>query len=120
MNAHLLAQDSYAATAASVRTPRATEYALLARTTHALTHADGFAALVRALHDNRRLWTTLAADVAEPGNGLPQELRARLFYLSEFTAHHSRKVLAGEADAGALIAINTAVMRGLAGEEAKA
>ena len=114
MNAHLLAQDTYAASAAPVRTPRALEYDLIARNTSALKHAATFAALTKALHDNRRLWTALAADVAEPDNGLPRDLRARLFYLAEFTAHHSRRVLAGEADASALIDINTAVMRGLA------
>ncbi|MCV2867048.1 flagellar biosynthesis regulator FlaF [Defluviimonas sp. WL0002] len=114
MNAQILAQGSYADSASSVRTPRIIEYDLLARTTRALKCADGFAALADALHENRRLWTALAADVAEPTNGLPAELRARLFYLFEFTAHHSRRVLAGQADASALVEINTAVMRGLA------
>jgi flagellar protein FlaF len=55
----------------------------------------------------------LAADVAEPDNGLPQELRARIFYLAEFTADHSRKVLRGGETVDALVDINTAMMRGL-------
>jgi flagellar protein FlaF len=75
------------------------------------------APLVRALDDNLRLWTTLAVDVADEGNGLPRELRARLFYLAEFTRAHTRKVLKGEAAAGVLVEINTAVMRGLAARE---
>lgn len=114
MNAHIPAHASYTASAAPVRTPRATEYDLLARTTGALLRARGFAALAKALHDNRRLWTALSADVVEPTNGLPAELRARLFYLAEFTAHHTRRVLSGEGDVAVLIDINTAVMRGLA------
>lgn len=73
----------------------------------------GFNALVRALHDNRALWTALAADVAIGTNGLPRSLRAQIFYLAEFTVHHSRRVLAGEAGADVLVDINTAVMRGL-------
>ena len=115
MNAHLLAQGLYAASAAPVRTPRAVEYDLLSRVTRALRQAHDFAALATALHENRRLWTTLSADVAEPGNGLPRELRARLYYLSEFTAHHSRRILSGNGDVSVLVEINTAIMRGLAG-----
>ena len=65
--------------------------------------------------DNARLWSTLGADVADPGNGLPQKLRAQLYYLFEFTAQHSRLVLDGSAGAEVLIDINTAVMRGLRG-----
>lgn len=121
------ARAAYAAPALPTRTARGTEYELFARVTHRLTAAAaeggaGFAALVRALHDNRRLWTTLAGDVADPANGLPAALRARIFYLAEFTQLHSRKVLAREAGPDVLIDINTAVMRGLraggAGEEA--
>ena len=75
-------------------------------------------ALARAIHDNRSLWTALAADVAIETNPLPRPLRAQIFYLSEFTAQHSRKVLAGDASVDVLIDINTAVMRGLRGEGA--
>lgn len=116
-----LARAAYARPDAPARSPRAVEYAAFARVTHAL--AEGWAArsvrpaaLAQALHDNGRLWRTLAADLAEPGNALPAELRARLFWLHEFTALHSRKVLDGKADAGVLIDINTAVMRGLRGD----
>ncbi len=75
-----------------------------------------FRALAEALHENRTLWTHLAAEVADDDNELSQDLRARLFYLAEFTAHHSRKVLRGEADVAPLIEVNTAVMRGLSGK----
>lgn len=54
--------------------------------------------------------------MAAPGNGLPQDLRARLFYLYQFTEHHSGKVLADQGSVDVLIDINTAVMRGLRGE----
>jgi flagellar protein FlaF len=76
----------------------------------------GFAALVRALHDNRSLWTTLAADVAVETNELSKPLRAQIFYLAQFTTEHSRRVIAGDATVDILIDINTAVMRGLRGE----
>jgi flagellar protein FlaF len=104
-----------------MRSPRSVEYDLLAQVTRrmrlAWTGRDGdFPALVRAVTDNLTLWSTLAADVALPGNTLPAALRARLFYLYEFTARHSRAVLDGKASAEVLVDINTAVMRGLRGE----
>ena len=123
MNAPNLAQTAYAAPTAPTRTGRGLEYDLFARITHRIKSAaesDGRrakGAMIRALYDNRRLWTVLATDVADPGNRLPADLRARLFYLNEFTQTHSRKVLAGEASAEVLIDINTAVMRGLRAEQ---
>lgn len=117
-----MARAAYASPATPIRTLRDIEYEALARVTRRLKQAasrgdGGFPALAEALHDNRLLWTALAADVAGDGNGLPNELRARLFYLAEFAMAHGRKVLGGVADPQVLIDINTAVMRGLRGEE---
>ncbi len=116
MNANQLARQAYGT--APIRTPRQAEYQVLSTVTARLGAADAqgdFPRLVGALHDNGRLWTRLAADVANAANGLPQELRARIFYLAEFTRAHTRRVLKGEAEAQALIDINTAIMRGLSG-----
>ncbi len=111
----------YARPESPQKTPRAIEYELLARVTQALTSAWGtrkenFSGLMTALDDNMRLWATLAADVAEPTNGLPAPLRAQLFYLYEFSLQHSRSVREGTASVEVLIDINTAVMRGLRGD----
>lgn len=118
MNALSMAKTAYSKPGQPTRTLRGTEYELFARITHRLksasaTERPGFSTLARALHDNRSLWTILAADVADKENGLPPNLRAQLFYLSEFTAQHTSKVLAGDATADVLIDINTSVMRGL-------
>ena len=118
MNATTLAKTAYAASGQPTRTLKSTEYEVFARITHRLKSAQalgptGFSSLAGAIYENRRLWTTLAADVSDPDNGLPANLRARLFYLSEFTQEHSRKVLAGKANADILVEINTAMMRGL-------
>lgn len=118
MNALHLAKTAYAANQTPIRTDRGTEYEIFAAITHRLKSAAdngraGFAALAQAVHENRRLWTILAADVAETGNGLPQDLRARIFYLAEFTSQYSSKVLSEGADAQVLVEINTAIMRGL-------
>ena len=120
VNAMEMARRAYGTQSAPVRTERGTEYALFAQITQRLKAAgsaggDGFPALAQAVNENPRLWTTLAASVADGDNALPADLRARLFYLAEFTFEHSRKVLRGEADTGALVEINLAVMRGLGG-----
>ena len=118
MNALNMAKTAYATTQSPIRTPRSTEYEAFARITHRLKDAStkgraGFARLAEAIHSNRRLWTLLAGDVADNGNGLPRELRAQIFYLAEFTNHHSTLVLNGEGDVDVLVEINTSIMRGL-------
>jgi len=72
-----------------------------------------FPKYVHALNDNLRLWLLLASDVADADNELPQQLRAQIFYLAEFTQQHTLKALRKEVDAEALIDINTSVLRGL-------
>lgn len=117
-----LAQTAYAAAATPVRTQRGTEYAAFQTVTARLNHAcrAGAPMTERAavLHENRKLWTILASDLADSDNGLPQSLRAQLFYLAEFSLLQSRKALNEAAALGALVEINTAVMRGLSGREA--
>ncbi len=114
-------RSPYSRPEAPQKTPRALEYDLLARITQRLTAAwaqrrTNYAAMLTALDDNLRLWSVLAADVAESSNGLPAKLRAQLFYLYEFTAKHSRSVRDDGASIEVLVDINTAVMRGLRGD----
>lgn len=121
MNTLNMARRAYGGVETPVRAPRKTEYDLFARVTQRLSaaaanRAGDFPAFAAAVHDNTVLWRTLASDVADPENGLPQQLRAQLFYLYEFTAEHSRKVLGGEGGIEVLVDINTAVMRGLRGD----
>jgi len=116
------ARSAYGRYDAPARTPRSIEYELLARVTKKLATAaarktEDYPGFVAALNDNNRLWSTFGAEVAGPDNGLPAPLRAQLFYLYQFTAEHSRAVLSNKASVDVLVDINTAVMRGLRGEE---
>ena len=118
MNAQTMARMAYAQSAAPTRSERGTEYEIFVRATRALKAAEargkaGFKDLAQAIYENRRLWTTLAIDVADQGNTLPGDLRARIFYLAEFVDQHSSNVLAQKADTGVLLEINAAIMRGL-------
>jgi flagellar biosynthesis activator protein FlaF len=108
--------------ARSLKTPRDLEYEVFARITgqlvSALTASDRqiTPALATALHENRRFWTVLAIDLADPNNAFPKELRARLFYLAEVILAATDRILAGSDEGNLLIDLNTAVMRGLRGE----
>ncbi|GLS85180.1 flagellar biosynthesis regulatory protein FlaF [Cypionkella aquatica] len=121
MTAHFTAARSvYARPEAPQKTPRSLEYDLLARITQRLTQAaaarrENHPGFIAALDENLRLWSTLAADVADAGNTLPQKLRAQLFYLYEFTSLHSRAIRNDKGSVEVLVDINTAVMRGLRG-----
>ncbi len=119
-----LARNGYKNSIKSTGSARGIEYQIFARVTQDLSNKDKdapdyFPKLSEALHKNLRLWTILAADVANDNNALPVELRSRLFYLAEFTRQHTAKVYAGEADTDILIEINTSVMRGLRTDNAQ-
>lgn len=120
MNAYT---HGYGGAAAPLRDPRGIEYDAFARVTRALKGAEAlrdtaFASYVRALHDNQRLWSVLAIDLARAENTLAPALKAQLFQLYKFTVQHTAKALKKEASLDVLIDINTAVMRGLRGEAA--
>lgn len=111
-----MAQRAYRKTFESVATPRSLEFQVMARITHRIKKAvqtRDRQALIEAMHDNRVLWNTLAADVALPGNALPDELRALILYLAEFTTHQTRKVLRKEDNAVPLLEVNAAILGGL-------
>ncbi|MEP4195460.1 MAG: flagellar biosynthesis regulator FlaF [Aliishimia sp.] len=110
-----MAQRAYAPNRESIRSPRSIEYEVIARITHRLKKAitdDNKVMLIESIYENRRLWNLLAADVASPENGLPTDLRARIFYLSEFVNVHSRKVLRNETTAVSLLEINAIILGG--------
>lgn len=123
MNALIHPKSGYSRPDANLRPMRSIEYEALARATRKLSQSwqdrkSDFPALVQALSDNLGLWSTLAADVASPGNALPSTLRAQLFYLYEFCEVHTRRVLDGTGSVDVLIDVNTAIMRGLRGKGA--
>ncbi len=122
MNVVERAREGYGRNAVPIRSHRAAEYEAIARISHrlraaALNRSTNYAEFVSALSENSKLWTTLAVDVAQAENNLPQELRARLFWLAEFTAHETRRLLRNEGDVGILIEINAAVLQGLRAQE---
>ena len=114
-----MAQRAYSSAFENVSTPRSVEFQVIARITHRLKKAiksNDRRALIEAMHENRLLWNVLATDVALPENGLPDQIKARILYLAEFTTVQTRKVLKKEADAIPLLEINAAILGGLQSE----
>lgn len=121
MNAHAKALAAYGTPTNAHKTPRSIEYDVFAQITARLRDAraggsKSFPQLVSALHQNRKLWSELAFDLASPGNQLPDGLRAQLLGLAQFTLNHTDAVVKGMADAEVLIDLNIAIMRGLKGQ----
>ena len=122
MNAVERAKEGYGINAVPIKSHRAAEYETIARISHRLraatiTQRTNFPEFVSALNENSKLWTTLAVDVANPENGLPRDLRARLFWLAEFTEKETRRILRDGGVVAVLIELNAAFLQGLRGQE---
>lgn len=120
MTRYNLALNAYSTSGVGTRSPRSTEYEVFSRITRGLKTADeakssNYPRFVEALNENRKLWTLVAGMVAESDNKLAQELRARLFYLAEFTSKHTQDVLQKGSGIAPLLEINALVMNGLRG-----
>lgn len=112
------ALKGYAEHATSTKSGRRSEYEVIAKVTQqlrdrAVDSKTNFPAFADALHLNQKLWTALVVDVADEANPLPEDLKARIIYLAEFTRHHSRRILRDKASVLPLLEINMAVLRGL-------
>jgi flagellar protein FlaF len=121
MNAHAQAIAAYGTPTNAHKTPRSIEYDVFAQITAKLRDGEAggsraFPQLAAALHENRRLWSELAYDLAAPGNQLPHALKAQLLGLAQFTLNHTDAILLNKADVSVLIELNIAIMRGLKGQ----
>lgn len=115
-----LARNSYEDSLQSTGSARGIEYQLFARVTRQLSDKDDtafdfMAKRNEALFNNLRLWTKLSIDVSHEKNELPDQLRANILYLAEFTRHQTSKIYQQEATPDVLVEINTSIMRGLRG-----
>ncbi|HEY2104884.1 MAG TPA: flagellar biosynthesis regulator FlaF [Caulobacteraceae bacterium] len=105
--------------------PRDAEYRLFGQVTRALMDAaaaapDDLQTKINALDWNRRMWSTMAADCAQPENALPPALRAQIISLSMWVGRYSSQVMRGKEPIDALIDINRIMMQGLANRPAAA
>ncbi len=111
--------QAYHQAATRAESPRQTEYRLFAQVTMALMEAaktdpGDVAARVDALDWNRRVWTALSDDCANPANALPAPLRASIISLAIWVGRHTSAVIRRREEIEPLIEINRLIMQGLA------
>lgn len=116
---------AYQQTSARAETPRQAEYRLFAQVTMALISASkldrtDIVGRMDALDWNRRLWSALGADCADPSNQLPAETRAGILSLALWVGRYTTDVIAGRDDIQDLIDVNRMIMQGLSGESVAA
>jgi flagellar protein FlaF len=117
--------QAYHKAATRAESPRQTEYRLFAQVTLALMEAaradpSDIAARVDALDWNRRVWTVLGEDCANPANGLPAPLRASIISLSMWVGRHTSAVIRRHEEIEPLINVNRMILLGLAPQAATA
>lgn len=112
--------QAYKQAAQRAENPREAEYRLFGQVTRALMDVAGaeadFKGRVDALDWNRRLWSALATDCAEPTNVLPAPLRAQIISLSLWVGRHTSAVIRREDEIEPLIEVNRMMMQGLSGQ----
>lgn len=110
---------AYQQAATRAENPRETEYRLFGLVTRALMEVrendrSNLGTLAAAVDWNKQVWTALANDCADDGNGLDDSLRAGIISLAIFVENYSGQVIRDGADVEALIDINRIIMQGLA------
>ena len=109
---------AYQNAAQQAEDPRSVEYRLFAEVTRALICASELEATdiggrMTALDWNRRLWSVLATDCAQPANGLPAPVRANIVSLGLWVNRHTSAVMSGAETFAPLIEVNRTMMQGL-------
>ena len=112
--------QAYQKAAEQAEDPRQVEYRLFGLVTRALMEAAeaderDAAGRIRALHWNRRLWSTLANDCATDTNALPPDARAKIISLSIWVNRHTTEVMQRREPIQPLIEVNRMIMQGLSG-----
>lgn len=113
--------QAYQRAAARAEDPRETEYRLFGQVTRALLQAaeappEDLRGRIEALDWNRRLWSALATDCADPQNALPEAVRAQIISLSLWVGRHTSAVVRRQEEIDPLIDINRIMMQGLSGQ----
>jgi flagellar protein FlaF len=112
--------QAYHKASVSAETSRETEYRLFAEVTRALMEAaktdpTDLRGRIDALDWNRRVWTVMGQDCANPNNPLPDALKASIISLSIWVSRYTGAVIRREDDIEDLIVVNRMIMQGLAG-----
>lgn len=124
---------AYKKTIRESETPRQIERRILSRVTHDLAeNGKGFDTsetfserlsilsngLRDSLYENQRFWSALRHDLAEPGNAMPDSIKASLISLALWVDRQTSELMSGRGTLAGLIEINANIAAGLAGQPA--
>ncbi len=98
--------------------PRDIEFRLFAEVTRELLDVQKcekheVKKIMAALDKNRRVWSAMAMDCAQPGNQLPEATRAGIISLSMFVGRHTSECAKNLEEIDTLVEINRNIMQGL-------
>ena len=103
--------------ATATQNGRDLEYRLLAQVTRALIKAQGGKVSLQdrlnAILRNEKVWGVFLADLNDPNNGLPRDLKGAIASLALWVMNETRLVLDTDAPLDDLILINRQIMAGL-------
>jgi flagellar biosynthesis activator protein FlaF len=103
--------------ATATQNGRDLEYRLLAQVTGALIKAQGGKVSLQdrlnAILRNEKVWGVFLADLNDPNNGLPRDLKGAIASLALWVMNETRLVLDTDAPLDDLILINRQIMAGL-------
>jgi flagellar protein FlaF len=110
----------YAAQQNAAANPREIELRAFRYVNGLLAGAADVPSRMAALHKAHRLWSLLIADLAQPGNALPPDLKGRLISLGLWAQREVDARMADEADLDALLALHRDMIAGLEAQQATA
>ncbi|KIT15300.1 flagellar biosynthesis regulator FlaF [Jannaschia aquimarina] len=115
------AAGAYAAIDDAILSPKRAEARVMTDLTRRMIAAFSddavpFSRRAEVMHDNRRLWSAIAAVTLQNDNEMPDSLRASLAGLAGFVERQTAELLAGRGDIRILIEINRRIIGGLSTE----
>ena len=108
----------YASQQNAAATPREIELRAFRYVNGLLAGAADVPSRVRALHKTHQLWSLLIADLAQPANGLPAELKGRLVSLGLWAQREADARMSDAASLAPLIALHREMIAGLEAQAA--
>jgi len=97
------------------RSPREIESQLLELASERLLKADSIVRRIEAAEFNRKLWQTMAIDLADPGNSLPDVLRSQMLSIAGAVLRLCERCRSEAEAVESIVEINRSIARGLSG-----
>lgn len=107
----------YAAQQNAAASPREVELRAFRYVNGLLATAADLPARARALHKTHQLWSLLIADLSQPGNALPADLRGRLVSLGLWAQRETAARLDDQGSLEPLIALHRDMIEGLEAQQ---